>query len=286
METFKSANKITDRVNTWRVAGKKVGFVPTMGALHDGHLSLVRRCLNEQDICLVSIFVNPTQFNEKKDLEAYPRTEHRDLEMLRENGCHAAFVPSVNEVYPKDQREYGTIDLAGLDKTLEGEFRPGHFEGVVEVMQRLLHIIPCNVLYMGQKDWQQTTIVNHMIRQMDMEVSLIRCPTQREKDGLAMSSRNERLSKEDRKRSGTIYRVLNQARLWAEKKKPREIEASAIEYLRGAGLTPEYFKIIDGDTLEGINEWGNERLVVACTAVWAGQVRLIDNMILSGQPQP
>lgn len=257
-----------------------IGFVPTMGALHEGHLSLLRQSLAENDLSVCSIFVNPTQFNDEEDLEKYPRMPDRDREMLAEGGCDLLFMPPVEEVYPPGLDLEVELDLGSLDKVMEGEFRPGHFHGVATVVKRLLDIVQPDRLYMGQKDFQQWTIVREMIRQLDLPVELKRCPIIRETDGLAMSSRNQRLSPEYRRRAPAIYRALLHAREQFEFLPPESIEKFALQEIEDAGLRPDYFEVVDGFTLLPVNDPRQHEFIVACAAAWAGEVRLIDNLIL------
>ncbi len=284
MKTIQHSDVLTNEILEKKKQGLSIGFVPTMGALHKGHFSLIRKCKSENDICICSIFVNPTQFNQKSDLEKYPRTPEADADSLRTYNCDILFAPAVEDIYP-DGMEYDLeIDLEGLDETMEGEKRPGHFKGVVQVVKRLLDITRCDKLYMGQKDYQQFTIINKLISVFNMSVQLIVCPTERAEDGLALSSRNARLTEKQRRKASIIYRVLNQSKIWLEEGlSPVEIRYRAMEYLDLPLFHPEYFHIVDGYTLSRVSNPDNHKVVVACTAVWTGDVRLIDNMILKGQ---
>lgn len=266
------------------------GFVPTMGALHEGHLELIRMAKREGCLAVASIFVNPTQFNDIRDLEKYPRTPEKDAALLLTAQCDALFIPPVEEVYPPGKNLTIELDFNQLDKVMEGEFRPGHFKGMATVVNRLLDIVRPNKLYMGQKDFQQLSIVRDMIRQLELPVELVMCPTVREPDGLAMSSRNVRLTPEMRAAAPIIHQTLQWAKtaLKAERL-VSEIEAEALLRLSNAGLRPEYFEIVDGVTLESLRPRGAISLaesspfdapIVACTAVFAGDVRLIDNLVL------
>ena len=258
-----------------------------MGALHDGHYSLIARSLAQSDLTVCSIFVNPTQFDRKEDLAKYPRTLESDTEGLKRHGCHVLYAPSVDEVYPEGQEDAEEVELDGLDTMMEGAHRPGHFKGVVQVVRRLIELTDCDHLYMGQKDYQQFTIIHKMIKQLDMSCALIVCPILREKDGLAMSSRNVRLLPAHRKKASILYRVLIQAQEWLEaQRSPMEISMKALEYLDIPGFRPEYFDLVDGYSLQKVNDPRDHDVVVACTAVWAGEVRLIDNMILKGDLSP
>ncbi|NNF34297.1 MAG: pantoate--beta-alanine ligase [Saprospiraceae bacterium] len=260
--------------------GKSVGFVPTMGALHEGHMSLIKMAREQCDVVVCSIFVNPTQFNEKSDLKKYPRTLKQDMAMLIEEGTDYLFHPSVDEIYPDGEDISVEIDLNGLDRQMEGAFRPGHFEGVVQVVHRLLDIVKPDKLFMGQKDFQQFTIIQNMIDQLKMPVDLVVCPIMREEDGLAMSSRNRRLDPDIRKKAG----ILNKSLKWIKKNMdeltPAQASKEAINKMTIPGFKPEYVTIINGKTLKPIRSFESHDYVVVCTAVWAGEVRLIDNLIL------
>ncbi|MCC7467191.1 MAG: pantoate--beta-alanine ligase [Saprospiraceae bacterium] len=270
---------------------RPVGFAPTMGALHSGHLELIRMAKRDECIAVASIFVNPTQFNDLRDLEKYPRTPEKDAELLIEAGCDVLFMPPVEEVYPPGIDLTIELNFGVLDKVMEGEFRPGHFKGMATVVNRLLDIVRPHKLYMGQKDYQQLSIVRDMIRQLALPVELIMCPTVREPDGLAMSSRNVRLTPEMRAAAPVIYQTLQWAKSALEADVPRdEIKTQAMDKLRAAGLRPEYFELVDGVTLEPIstkgailslNDTGMGSSIVACTAAFAEEVRLIDNLVLA-----
>lgn len=258
-----------------------VGFVPTMGALHEGHLALVEEALRQHDCVVCSIFVNPTQFNDKQDLEKYPRTPEKDIELLEKVGCHVLFMPEVEEIYPPDRDKSADFDFGDLDKLMEGAFRPGHFAGVAQVIQRLLDIVQPDSIYMGQKDYQQTVVVHRLLEQLQSPVQLIVHETVREADGLAMSSRNVRLEPEMRTKANIIYDTLLQAKEMVGKHaSPQAIQKFAMENLAIPGFKPEYFEIVDGHSLRSLSQIDGADKIVACTAVWAGDVRLIDNMIL------
>lgn len=257
-----------------------LGFVPTMGALHAGHRSLVARAVAENELTIASIFVNPTQFNEESDLTSYPSTPRQDYALLREAGCDLVFHPTVSEVYPKSGLPEPDYQPGYLAETLEGAHRPGHFAGVVQVVHRLLDIVRPERLYMGQKDYQQAAIIADMIRSLELPVELRVCPTVREQDGLAMSSRNVRLSPDIRRRAVRLFETLTKVRQTIDTLPPEAQEQLALWQLADADFRPEYFRIVDGATLRPLNEYSSTEHAVACTAVWAGGVRLIDNMIL------
>ena len=256
------------------------GFIPTMGALHEGHLSLVERALEDNETVVVSVFVNPTQFNEKSDLKKYPRNLKKDSELLSEAGVKILFAPEVEDVYPKALNTEVDIEMNGLDEAMEGEFRPGHFKGVMQVVNRLLDILQPTELYMGQKDFQQFTIINHMIDALKLDVKLVVVPTKREPHGLAMSSRNERLSDETRSKAGVIYQVLKSIKRRKNQRTFNQLIEYANRKLNQGPFELEYINFADGFTLQEIDSIDQSSYVVCCLAVWADGVRLIDNMII------
>ncbi len=283
MLLFKRINDLQSYLQSEKEKDQTVGFVPTMGALHKGHLSLFEKCLEVSDISVGSIFVNPTQFNEASDLQKYPRTPERDIDLLTGIGCDVLFMPSVEEVYPNSYKTKGQqFDFGHLDQSMEGAHRPGHFQGMAQVVNRLLDIVKPDSLFMGQKDFQQFTIVKEMLRQMNSSTQLTMCPIIREGDGLAMSSRNRRLSKEQRLVAPNIFRTLNVAKEKTHSHSPEQIEKEALMMLAIPGMEPEYFEIVDGTTLQPFEQFEEVEMAVACTAVRLGTIRLIDNMILKG----
>lgn len=285
MLLFKKVADLQRFIRNEKQQGKTIGFVPTMGALHSGHTSLVEAARAATDMTVASIFVNPSQFNQASDLAKYPRTPGADMQMLLEAGCHILFMPEVEEVYPPglDVQLHG-ISFGALEQVMEGVFRPGHFEGMATVVNRLLEIVQPHQLFMGQKDYQQLSIVRDLIRQTKRKVKLVMCPTIRETDGLAKSSRNTRLSEKMRNIAPVIYQSLEQAKLALAAGAPiAEIQAAAIQQYTEAGLKPEYFEIVDGITLQPVTTPARHKLIVACMAAWAEEVRLIDNLVLKGQ---
>lgn len=257
-----------------------------MGALHQGHASLIKKAKLENDICVCCIFVNPTQFNDPKDLDKYPRTEGKDIKILVGLDNDVLFYPTVDAVYPKDLH-IPIFDFGQVDKVMEGKFRPGHFDGVVEVVYRLIDIVQPDRLYMGQKDFQQFTLIQHMLQQMQSSTKLVVCPIIREVDGLALSSRNVRLTPENRQNAPIISKILHGLNDWLTNGGSiKEAEAKAITQLNEMpDFRPEYLEIVDGYTLQPIEQMEDSDYVVVCTAVWAGGVRLIDNVILKGGQQ-
>jgi pantoate--beta-alanine ligase len=281
MLLFKRVQDIQQYLNLLRQKGVEIGFAPTMGALHAGHTSLITRSKAENYVTVSSIFVNPTQFNDPTDLEKYPRTVERDIEMLVEAGCEILFLPSVEEIYPDGMQQNLPINFGRLDKVLEGVFRPGHFNGMAQVVYRLLEIVNPNRLYMGQKDFQQLTIVRSLLSQMRSGTELVMCATRREKDGLAMSSRNVRLNTEARAAAPLIHQILTEALEMTEEYSPGEIQRRSVQKLKEIkAFNLEYFEIVDGNTLMPIRLLDETDFAVAVTAVWVGGVRLIDNLIL------
>ncbi|MEO6759000.1 MAG: pantoate--beta-alanine ligase [Saprospiraceae bacterium] len=282
MLIFKKVAALQAWLETQRQAGQRIGFAPTMGALHQGHLELVRMAKQAGDLAVASIFVNPTQFNDPKDLEKYPRMPEQDAELLASADCDALFMPPVEEVYPPGVDLRVRLDFGPLEQVMEGVFRPGHFAGMATVVKRLLDIVQPDHLYMGQKDFQQLSIVRSMLQQLHSPIELVMCPTVREADGLAMSSRNVRLSPDMRAAAPVIYRVLRAAQAAFPSTSVAEIQARALLEMRDAGLQPEYFELVDGLSLLPAAQAEEASFVVACTAVFAGDVRLIDNLVLQG----
>lgn len=260
---------------------QRIGFVPTLGALHQGHLSLVDQSKSDSELAICSIYLNPTQFNESKDLEKYPRTLAEDIIKLEERECDILFYPSDEEIYP-DGMDYDLhLDLGHVMEPMEGEYRPGHFEGMVQVVHRLLDIVQPDRIYMGQKDYQQYLIVNEMVKQLEWDIEVIASPIIREEDGLAMSSRNQRLDPAIRNRANILYETLLSVRENADKSTDLEyLENWALEQLRIPDFQPEYFRIVNAETLESVKSLNQAASIIACTAVWAGEVRLIDNLFI------
>ncbi|MCX7986100.1 MAG: pantoate--beta-alanine ligase [Bacteroidales bacterium] len=274
MEVFYTINSLRyylDQVD------KKVGFVPTMGALHEGHLSLVRYCKANNDVTVVSIFVNPTQFNDKEDLANYPRTLEKDLQMLQKEGVDVVFCPSVDEMYPEPDTR--TFDLGGLDKMMEGAFRPGHFNGVVQIVTKLFEVVRPQTAYFGEKDFQQLTIIRYVVNQLQIPVQIVSCPIVREPDGLAMSSRNLLLGENERKAAPLISQVLFKAKNLKGNYSVEELKNWVINQINSNPyLKVEYFEIVDDVSLRPVSRWDEPVAKVGCIAVRAGKIRLIDNV--------
>ena len=261
-----------------RNAGHSVGFVPTMGALHEGHLSLVARAGAENDTVVVSIFVNPNQFNDPNDLKHYPRTLESDLALLGSLRCDYLFFPDVTEIYPEpDTRKF---DFGALERVMEGRFRPGHFNGVAQVVSRLFDIVRPDKAYFGQKDFQQCSIIKKMCILLKSPIVIVPCDIVRERDGLAMSSRNSLLTAAHKAVAPQIYRILQEAQQESVFSTPEEVKMGVYDKIgKIALLRLEYFEIVDELTLQPIASWEQEGTKVGCIAVYAGQVRLIDNLV-------
>lgn len=265
---------------TMRSAGSSIAFVPTLGALHRGHLALMQLAQTIADRVVVSIFVNPKQFNEPADLAKYPRPLQQDIHLLNQQGIDVLFLPNSHVIYPPDQKVGVDVDLSHLTTHLEGKHRPGHFDGVITVVHRLIDIIKPDFLVMGQKDFQQMTIIRAMIDALRLPVELIAHPTVREPDGLALSSRNARLTKEARKKANQIYRLLLQARDLKDRFTPRQVVTRCISDLDTTVFQLDYFDIVDIHTLHPISEWQDDDENLICVAAWLGNVRLIDNLVI------
>lgn len=278
MTTVYTIEDLQKAVSISKNEGKTIGFVPTMGALHEGHISLVKKCCEQNDICVVSIFVNPTQFNNQADLEKYPRTIEQDTKILEKAGASIVFVPSVEEIYPEpDTRQF---DFGQLDKVMEGKFRPGHFNGVAQVVSRLFDIVKPDRAYFGEKDFQQLAIIRQMVRQCNIPVEIVPMPIRREESGLAMSSRNQRLNDEEKSEAVNIYRILSESKKLNKHKAVEEIREKVIDDINRIGsLKVEYFEIVDGNTLQQITNWSETDYAVGCITVFCGDVRLIDNIV-------
>lgn len=261
-----------------RENGMTIGFVPTMGALHAGHMALVERAGKECDFVVVSVFVNPTQFNNPEDLKLYPRTPETDSALLDKHGCSVAFFPSVEDVYPSNL-EIPNVDLGRMDRVMEGAFRPGHFKGVVQVVWRLFDLVKPNKAFFGLKDFQQVAVIQHMTRSLNLPVEIVPCATLREESGLAMSSRNMRLTAKQREEAVVIYRVLTFLKENASQFSPAELMEKGSEMMNQSTLKLEYLQIVDSSTLELLDQkWSDH--ATACMSAYCGEVRLIDNMQL------
>ena len=265
-------------LDIYRKEGKTIALVPTMGALHEGHASLVRRSVAENDVTVVSVFVNPTQFNDKNDLQNYPRTLEADCKLLDGVGADVVFAPSVEEMYPEEDKR--TFSFAPLDEVMEGAFRPGHFNGVAQIVSKLFYAVEPDRAYFGEKDFQQLAIIREMVRQLKLDVEIVGCPIVREADGLAMSSRNTLLSDDERTRALTISRTLFESLEYAKANSLSETKKYVEDAIDNTlGLQLEYYQIVDGNTLQAVSEWGDSDYIVGCIALFCGKVRLIDNIV-------
>jgi pantoate--beta-alanine ligase len=279
---IKVFNKIVDLQNQLfedRKQGKEIGFVPTMGALHEGHASLVRRSVKENAITVVSVFVNPTQFNDKNDLKNYPRTLEADCELLEKCGADYVLAPSVEEMYPEpDTRQF---EYPPVSTVMEGAHRPGHFNGVCQVVSRLFYIVKPTRAYFGEKDWQQIAVVKAMVRHLGISVQIVECEIVRDEDGLAKSSRNTLLSADERAIAPNIYKALKASVKYAENHTLKETHDKVVDDINKVdGLDVEYFSIVDGHTLQDIENWEDSPYVVGCITVYCGKtpIRLIDHI--------
>ena len=278
MRVVKTVRELQAIVEEQRKAGARIGFVPTMGALHQGHLSLIHQASFQCQFIVVSIFVNPTQFNNALDLERYPRTLDKDAALLESTACQLIFAPSVEEVYP--EADTRVFDFGRLDKVMEGLHRPGHFNGVAQVVSRLFDMIKPDAAFFGMKDFQQLAIIVEMVKQLQLPVEIVPCPIIREADGLAMSSRNMLLNDEQRKNVPLIAQTLMDSCNFAGHRAVEEVRNYVINHVnKTPGLTVEYFDIVDGTTLQSIDNWDESSYIVGCIAVFVDKIRLIDNII-------
>lgn len=281
MQIITTKKELQAIVETYRFEHKTIGLVPTMGALHNGHASLVKHCVEENDVCFVSVFVNPTQFNNKEDLEKYPRNLNKDAEFLSTLGAAFVFAPTPEEMYSKEEMNTTfAFDFAGLDKVMEGKMRPGHFNGVVQVVSRLFYLVQPDRAYFGEKDFQQLAIIHYMVERSALkdtfgDLKIIGCPIVREASGLALSSRNERMNEEEKKTAVNISRILMASLTWP-RNSVKEVEQRVVDEINKVpGLEVEYYSIVDGTTLQETDTFEN---AVGCVTVYCGPVRLIDNI--------
>ncbi len=277
MLIIQKITELKDLLNNERKQGKTIGLVPTMGALHEGHASLVTRSARENDVTVVSVFLNPTQFNDKKDLERYPRTLEADCRLIEDCGGTIVFAPTVEEVYPEpDTRMFS---YPPTDSVMEGAFRPGHFNGVCQIVSKLFSYVEPHRAYFGEKDYQQICVIRRMVSDLKFDIEIVPCPVIREESGLAMSSRNTLLSEQERTLAAHIYRVLQESKsLHKPVEQTQEYVVTALNAI--PGLKVEYFSIVDGNTLADIADWNDARTVVGCITVFCGPtpIRLIDHI--------
>lgn len=279
MKKFHSIVELQNELFDARKQGKSVGLVPTMGALHDGHASLVKRSVKDNDVTVVSVFVNPTQFNDKNDLKNYPRTLDSDCVLLESCGADYVFAPSVEEMYPiPDTRQF---EFPPVSTVMEGKHRPGHFNGVCQVVSRLFYITRPDRAYFGEKDWQQIAVVKAMVRSLQLDVEIVECEIVRESDGLAMSSRNTLLADNERAIAPRIYATLKESIKYAKTHSLTETHDYVVSNINSVdGLDVEYFSIVDGNTLQDVSAWEDSDYIVGCITVFCGAtpIRLIDHI--------
>jgi pantoate--beta-alanine ligase len=278
MKIIKLKHELKAEIESLKLSGKTIGFIPTMGALHNGHKSLVERCVAENDSCIVSIFVNPTQFNNSADLDKYPRNLNHDADFLESIGCQLIFAPEPQEIYQSNElNNRFEFDFGGLDTVMEGKFRPGHFNGVVQIVSKLFQLIQPDKAYFGEKDFQQLAIIHRMVKLLNFNIEIIDCPIVREPGGLALSSRNERLTEVQHKKAVEISKVLSESRNFAAQLSPIELTQWVVDLINLVpGLEVEYFEIVNTSTLQPVYSWTEPS--VGCIAVYCGDVRLIDNI--------
>lgn len=277
MKIVNSISELKRFLASDRQEKKQIGLVPTMGALHAGHLSLVKRCVAENDVCVVSVFVNPTQFNDKHDLETYPRTLEADCALLESAGCTYVFAPSVEEMYPEPDTR--TFDFGTVSQVMEGARRPGHFNGVAQIVSKLFYAVEPDNAYFGEKDFQQIAVIRAMVQQLQIPVRINACPIVREADGLALSSRNTRLTAEQRQKAPVIARTLKESTNFVPEKSVQEVIDYVVNTINQVpDMRVEYYEIVDGNRLESIHDWAETDYPVGCITVYCGEVRLIDNI--------
>ena len=279
MKVLRTVRELREAINSHRSAGETIGLVPTMGALHAGHISLVDRARNENDVVVVSVFVNPTQFNNPDDLRTYPRTEEADCRALTDAGVDYAFIPAVEEIYPEpDNRQF---DLGPVAEVMEGAMRPGHFNGVAQIVSKLFDFVRPDRAYFGEKDYQQIAVIRRMVELEGFDLEIVACPIMRHPDGLAMSSRNVRLTPQQRQTAPTIHRVLSESLAMVPARSVDEVKSFVVDAIDATdGLRTEYYEIVDSLTMQPIASWSDATsgAAVGCVTVYCGDVRLIDNI--------
>ena len=279
MKVEKKIVELQNELNAARNAGKSIGFVPTMGALHEGHASLIKRSVQDNDITVVSVFLNPTQFNDKADLERYPKTLDEDVRLAEACGADYVFAPAVEEIYPEPDTR--VFEFPPVTTVREGARRPGHFNGVCQVVSRLFTIVAPDNAYFGEKDWQQIAVIKQLVDYMNSNITIVECPIIREADGLAMSSRNKLLTKEERAIAPAIYQALKDSLDYSKTHSVEETHDKVVAEINAIdGLEVEYFEIVDGKTLLAVDDWMSEHGVVGCITVYCGMtpIRLIDHI--------
>lgn len=279
MKIFDNIVDLQNELFYLRKANKKIGLVPTMGALHQGHASLVKQCVADNDITIVSVFLNPTQFNDPKDLERYPRTFEEDCKILNEVGADIVFAPTPKEMYPTPDNRH--FEFPPTSTVMEGAKRPGHFNGVCQVVSRLFYITKPYNAYFGEKDWQQICVIKQLVKFLNLDINIIECPIIREESGLAMSSRNALLTSEERAIAANIYCILKESVTKKDSLSVGELQQEVINSINAIDqLEVEYFEIVDGNTLETVHSWNDSPYIVGCITVYCGAtpIRLIDHI--------
>ena len=279
MKIFDNIVDLQNELFCLRKANRKIGLVPTMGALHQGHASLVKQCVADNDITIVSVFLNPTQFNDPKDLERYPRTFEEDCKILNEVGADIVFAPTPKEMYPTPDNRH--FEFPPTSTVMEGAKRPGHFNGVCQVVSRLFYITKPHNAYFGEKDWQQICVIKQLVKYLNLDINIIECPIIREESGLAMSSRNALLTSEERAIAANIYRILKESVAKKDSLSVDELQQEVINSINAVDqLEVEYFEIVDGNTLETVHSWNDSPYIVGCITVYCGAtpIRLIDHI--------
>lgn len=279
MKIFDNIVDLQNELFYLRKANKKIGLVPTMGALHQGHASLVKQCVADNNITIVSVFLNPTQFNDPKDLERYPRTFEEDCKILNEVGADIVFAPTPKEMYPTPDNRH--FEFPPTSTVMEGAKRPGHFNGVCQVVSRLFYITKPHNAYFGEKDWQQICVIKQLVKYLNLDINIIECPIIREESGLAMSSRNALLTSEERAIAANIYRILKESVAKKDSLSVDELQQEVINSINAIDqLEVEYFEIVDGNTLETVHSWNDSPYIVGCITVYCGAtpIRLIDHI--------
>jgi pantoate--beta-alanine ligase len=281
MIIYKYVKDLIKQVRKAKLSGSSIGFVPTMGALHNGHLSLLRESKKTTEITVASIFVNPTQFNNPDDFKKYPKTIEHDILLLEENGCDILFLPAEKEIYPNEESRQTHFDLGYLETILEGEFRPGHFQGVCLVVEKLLKIVEPDFLFMGQKDFQQCMVIRRLIELMAANIQLVICPILREESGLAMSSRNLRLDADERKLAAKLYETLAFIKSHINKENFHTLKNKATIDLEKNGFKVEYLELAKQDDLKLVSDFNGNKNLVLLVAAYLNDVRLIDNLLIN-----
>ena len=283
MQIIEKVSELLTYVENGKRKGLKTGLVPTMGALHKGHISLVKRSKQDNDVTIVSLFVNPVQFNNPTDLATYPRQQEEDFKLLAQEGVDVVFAPTVEEIYPEDFDRNRKFDLGKTAEVMEGIYRPGHFQGVALVVNRLFELCRPTHAYFGMKDFQQIAVIRAMVQKEGLDVEIIACPIVREESGLAFSSRNQLLEEQDKESAPEIFQTLNESKEYSLTHSVEETRQWVSDRINSQeNFKLEYFEIVDGETLLPVEEWDEAQYIVGCITVYLGKVRLIDNIVYKG----